>query len=394
MRTRASLRVVLGFSLVTGGLLPSCASETPGQAVASCDDGSGERLFVVASDGSSSAVGVVSESKSALASGADLGGDPRLASSGGRLFVLARDFDVLFEFDSACGKAVQKRSTGGVAGQGSSNPQDVAVARDGTLWVPKYNVPTIALFSKTGASVGSIDLASFDEDGNPQAGAIAIGDFGGGEKAYVTVQRLDDDKGLRSTRPSYILRFDVATRAFEAKLELKARNPFSRFERDGDLLYLASAGDFHATNEPAAGIEVFDPKSFTSRLLVPETVLGGSVSQVAVRDGCGAAIVADATSKNRTALVTFDATTGAATTTYAAPQFGPTEGFELWALTWSGSELYLGDRRRGASGFPIHRYERKGSAGCAIASKGVPLVVPQKPVALVPMVAPSGLRAQ
>ena len=29
--------------------------------------------------------------------------------------------------------------------EGSANPQDLAVAPDGTLWVPRYNVPSVAV---------------------------------------------------------------------------------------------------------------------------------------------------------------------------------------------------------------------------------------------------------
>ena len=108
------------------------------------------------------------------------------------------------------------------------------------------------------------------------------------------------------------------------------------------------------------------------------------MSQVAVNEGCGAAIVTDATSKNRTALVTFDLATGTPSSTFVKPLFGPTEGFDLWALAWNGETLFLGDRRRGDTGYPIHRFTRSG-AGCALKPLPSPFIVSQKPVALVPL---------
>ena len=309
-----------------------------------------------------------------------MGGDPQLSVSGGRIFVLARDFDSVFEFDPKCGAPLGKRATGVVTGMGSSNPQDVAVTRSGDLWVPKYNVPELALLAKDGRT-RKLDLRAYDTDGNPQASAIAIDDFGSGEKAYIAAQKLDDDDWPRSTRPSALLRFDVATETFEASLELKTRNPFGRLVFDRSRYYLASAGSFGVADEADAGVEEVDPQAFSSRLLVSERQLGGSVVQVAVHDGCGAAIIADATARNRTALVSFDAKNGEVLSTFATPLFGPTEGYDLWALAWDGAELYLGDQRRGARGYPIHRFLRS-QATCELVKNGDPLLVSQKPLAL------------
>lgn len=362
----------------------ACASDVPASNSpgAVCDETSdAPRILVVASEGGGSAVGVATASSSNLTPALDYGNFPRLSQTSGRSFVVSTDFDLLFEFDSRCGRPLQKRSTLVTAGSGSANPQDVAVAHDGTLWVPKYNNPEMTLLAKDGQTA-SIGLAAYDTDGNPQAAAITIADFGQGEKALVTAQKLDDDSVSR--RPSSVLRFDVASRAFEAELPLKARNPFSHFIQDRGLYYLASAGDFYKIDEADAGIEEIDPKAFTSRLLVSERVLGGSVAQLAVLDGCGAAVVADASKKNRTALVTFDARTGAALTTFASPTFGPTEGWNLWAVAWGKNVLYLADGRRNATGYPIRRFERVGTT-CALRELPAPFIVSQKPVALVPL---------
>src|SRR5262249_33073027 len=191
------------------------------------------------------------------------------------------------------------------AHKGSSNPQDVAVAADGALWVPRYNVPSVLVSEPSGASRAVIDLSPFDDDGNPNAGAIAITAVGGKEKAFVALQRLDDTQVPPLARAaSQILRLDVATAAVEGIVPLEGRNPFG-LAPHGGAFYLAEPGDFSTADDPLAGIERFDPQTSTTRLLVREADLGGSVAETAIADGCGVAIVADASSQNLTSLVTF-----------------------------------------------------------------------------------------
>jgi hypothetical protein len=77
--------------------------------------------------------------------------------------------------------------------------------------------------------------------------------------------------------------------------------------------------------ETDAGIERFDTATSTTRLFVSERDLGGSVSEVAVTDGCGVAIVAGPQRDvNPTSLVTFDPVTGKALSSARAPVLGPT----------------------------------------------------------------------
>ena len=118
----------------------------------------------------------------------------------------------------------------------------------------------------------------------------------------------------------------------------------------------------------------------SSRLLTAESSLGGSVAIVAVADGCGAAIVADATpGKNRTAVVTFDPATGEALSTFAAPAYGPTDNYDLLALAWHGDVLLVGDRRRGPSGYPVHVFDRRGA--CALAARPDAVFLALPPIA-------------
>jgi hypothetical protein len=122
----------------------------------------------------------------------NLGADPALAVSAGRAFYVARDEDAIFELDSQCGTPTQQWNVHQAYHPGTSNPQDVGVARDGSLWIPLYNVPTLLVISSSGAVLHTIDLSSYDADGNPQAMGIAIVMTPAGEKAFVPLQRLND----------------------------------------------------------------------------------------------------------------------------------------------------------------------------------------------------------
>ena len=356
-----------------------CTSAAPATTAGSSDCPTDDAL-VIASDYSSSGVGgfdVVAAGGAApgLTVAVDLGKDPALATSAGRAFYVARDKDVVFELDARCGKPVAKTLVHDASSARTSNPQDVAVAADGSLWVPYFNVPAIGVFSAAGAP-SRVDLSAFDGDGNPNASAVAIV----ADKAYVALERLDDADQLKPKQTSQIARVDVATHAVEARLDLVARDPFGKLVPFGGGLWLAAPGSFDATDEEAAGIERFDPASFTSKLVVKEKDLGGSVVEVAVTDGCGAAIVANAVvNVNATSLVTFDPTTGAVLASAAAPVLS-TSGFDLAGLAWAKGALLVGDRRATGGGFAVHVLD---ASGCTLHERaGGGVVLAQKPVAL------------
>ncbi len=316
--------------------------------------------------------------------GTELGGDPILASGHGRTFFVARDNDLVFELDPECGTPSQPLSVHALAKEGiPANPHDVASAPDGTLVVPLYNAAKIA-FLKDGKLEPPLDIATYDpDDGNPQADAVRIVTIGGAAKAFVTLERLDDEDKLRSTRPSQMLRIDVATRSVEAVIDLAGRNPFNAMGELGGALYLAEPGNFDADAEDLAGIERFDTATSTSTLLVRERDLGGSVSELAVTDGCGAAIVAGPQpAVNPTSVVTFDPESGRVITSAASPALGPTPGYDLYGLTWRGRTLYVGDRRPGPGGYTIHVLER--TDDCRLTDTGRTIQLDRAPVSLRP----------
>jgi hypothetical protein len=336
--------------------------------------------LVVVSDYTSSGVGAIALDGGGgadLSTGALLGKDPALATSRGRAFYVAREEGQVLELDPRCGRPTAQYGVNDPARAGSTNPQDVAVGPDGALWVPRFNVPSIAIV-EGGKLSGTIDLSSFDDDGNPQASAIAT--FG--TSAFVALERLDDPQ-LLSTRPSWIVEIDLATRAVLGTTPLAGRNPFGTMNVDGDVFWLAEPGNFDVAGEPGAGVERFDPKSKATRLVVLEADLGGSVVEVAVSGRCGAAIVADARKGiNATSLAAFDATTGAVV---ARTILGPSETFDagLRGLAWTGASLLVGDRARAADGYPVHRLDRDDACNLHVTRDEI--FVAQKPISVRPL---------
>jgi hypothetical protein len=335
-------------------------------------------VLVITSDYASSAVGGFSfDGTSKLLAGVDLGLDPALAVSAGRTFFVARDKDVVFEIDGRCGLPRAKINVHEANSVGSSNPQDVAVASDGSLWIPRYNTASLSVIAPCSEATRAIDLSAFDGDGNPNASALRIVRVAGIEKAFVALERLDDRDRLVSKQPSSMLRIDVATATVETVIELAGRNPFGRMAESQGALYLAEPGNFDAVDEPFAGIERFDTATSTSALVVREADIGASVAIVAIANGCGAAIVADATpGKNRTSVVTFDPTRGRALSTFAAPVYGPTDNYDLLALAWRGDSLLVGDRRRTPAGYAVHVFDRIGTCELAPRTDAIFLDLP------------------
>lgn len=376
--------------VLLGGTVWACGSSKAAPAAnTSCDD---VELLAAASDHTSSVVcGVPNHCELGLSTtGIDLGTDPQLAMSNGRTFFINRvgtPGDLIFELDPKCGTPISKFIVP-ENGSGSVNPHDVAVAPDGSLFVVLYNVPRIVIF-KDGKVDGTIDLSGYDtDDGNPQAESIQIVKVADVPKAFVALERLDDNSlpiPLASKRSSSMLRIDVATRTVEDQIILAGRNPFNPMSESGGALFLAEPGNFNALDEPAAGIERFDTATSTTRLLVTEHDLGGSVAEIAVTDGCGVAIVAGPKQDvNPTSLVSFDPVSGKVLSPAGAPLLGPTPGYDLQALAWRDNVLYVGDGRRAAGGYPIHVFERDPGTCNLHELVNRKLDLPQRPIALRP----------
>lgn len=333
----------------------------------------------VASDWSSSAVGslALSGAITSTTGRVDLGADPTLAFSRGRAFLVAEDQDAIFELDPSCGTPKRKFNAHMGGFTGSSNPQDVGVASDGSLWIPLYNMPRLLVLASNGCASGSIDLSSYEDGGNPLAMGIAISELDAGEKAFVPLQRLNNQT-YAPDQPSWMLRIDVPTAKVEAHIVLAGRNPFGMIENGSDL-WLADPGSWDADTEPFGGVERFDVNTSTTSLVIHEADLGGSVAEVGVSGACGVAIVADTTTANATSLVTFNASTGAPILPASRSPLA-TEGYDLWGLAFVSDTLLVGDRRRAANGYPIHVFDM--AADCTLSERRNAIFLPLPPVAI------------
>lgn len=205
----------------------ACASEPP--ASGQCD---AVEVIVAASDYSSSLVcGAPCCEVSPSTTGVALGRDPQLSFSNGRAFFIAHDNELIFELDPRSGRPSAQYSVNEQGAQRSAGgPHDVAAAPDGSLWVAHYGRGQV-LVLRDGEVEHAIDLSGYDKDGNPQPESVRIVTVGGTPKAFVALERLDDAERLASTRPSQMLRIDVATRQVEETFELAGRNPFNPMAR-------------------------------------------------------------------------------------------------------------------------------------------------------------------
>lgn len=373
IRRALALVPVLSFAVAAGG----CgAEEAPGTADA-CKDS--RDLVVAMSDYSSSGVAAVrlSDATNEARFGVDLGKDPWLAQSAGRLFLIARDLDLVFELDPACGAPKARFSVHDDGVGIVQNPQDLALDAAGRAWIPRFSDGTVLVVD--GASRRTISLAAYDDDRKPDPTSVRIVSTAEGERAFVVLERLDPD--LRSRRPSALLEIDTASASPVAAHPLKGRNPFGAMVEHEGAFLLAEPGDFDAASEGDAGIERFDPRTRTSELLVREADLGGSITELSVTGRCAAAIVADpVVHVNATSLVAIDLS---ARKVVQAAAVSPlrTPGYELQGLALHEGGVLVGDRRQRQDGtYAIHRFSF--GADCTLSAAASALSVPQKPVSL------------
>jgi hypothetical protein len=365
----------------------SCAGCASSNSSAQTACGAGN-LLVAANADTSSELGVLAlDGGQSFASSEALGSDPALAASHGRVFWINRTIGSIIELDPKCDQAIGGPWLVNEGATGSSNPQDVAVAPDGRLWVARFDVPSVSVLSADGKTqVHNIDLSGPSGRANPYMNSIRIITLpGGAAKAYASLEMLawNADGKLVADGPSYVARIDVATQRFEKLLALEGQNPFGLMVEYDSALYLAEPGDWSKTNETTAGIERVDLASFTSKLIVRESDIGASVAQVSVASGtCATAIVADGSSNNYTSLISFNPKTQAIVT--AKGFLYTSAGYELEGMAWlDGGINVIGDRTGVAGkGFAVHVLEA--SSSCALSARSESLYVPQSPIAFQP----------
>jgi hypothetical protein len=375
--------VCLGVLAVLGGCGDPASETVPsGEAGATCAASS---VIVAASDYSSSEVGLLALDGAAhfYQGGSSLGTDPALASSRGRLFWIDRYGGKVIELDPKCATPLASAWSANDDAAAGSDPQDIAVAEDGTLWIARFDVPTILIKSSNGlTSLGTLDLSGI-AGRNPYMSSIRIIDGAGGSKAYVTLEMLNDD--LVSVDPSDIVKIDVTTRAIEATLQLKGRNPFGLIVETKEALWLAEPGQTDEVGETAAGIERVDLEAFTSKLIVRESDIGASVDQVSITSGCGTAIDMGPGPVNVTSMISFDVTSGDIKTSLADGFLYTDAGFELAGMAWlDGGVNLVGDRTTiPGKGYRVHAVSA--ASDCTLTERPLSLFAPEAPVALQPV---------
>jgi hypothetical protein len=369
-------------------LIVLCAcSNTPTPSACPYESGGAVLVVAVAPDYSSSGVGALplDGSPASLLFGSQLGADPALATSVGRHFFIARDRDTIFETDE-CGDGLSELSARApgectTTTTGSCvNPQDVAVASDGSLWVARFDVPSVLVIPNSGSMAPDnvVDMSAFDTtDGNPEMSSVRI--IGG--NAFIALERLtrQTDGTYVSQQPSQMAVLDTTSLATVATVTLAGRDPFGLMVESSGSLWLAEPGSFGGT-ETDAGIEVFDTTSMTSKLIVTSRTLGGWVAQVAPGVSCAAAIVAQALpdpqhpTPTPTWLVSF-AFDSTMTVTNLKTVIQPTVGYDLQGLVWTPqNELLVGDWR--GPPFLVHTFTA--TTSCDL-MPGPDLTVPMMP---------------
>jgi len=353
--------------LRASALLVLCACDGS-TTTPSCLYGTGSSVVVaaVSPDYMSSGVGALplDGTPATLLGGSLLGSDPALATSAARYFFIARDLDTFFEVDR-CGNGLAEysaRTPGECTAQSPQScvdPQDVAVASDGSFWVARFNVPSLLVMPPPGSMAPDnvVDMSAFDPlDGNPHMSSVRIL----GNNAFVALERITQQSSgtFVAQQTSQVAVLDTTSFKTVATVTLAGRNPFGQMVELNGSLWLADAGNF-ASSEGNAGIEVLDTTTMTSTLLIAEPTLGGWVAEVAPSATCGAAIVSQAEppgppTPTPTWLVAFawSGTTASNITTVIQP----TTGYDLHGLVWTtDGRLLVGDWRGGPP-FPVHTF--------------------------------------
>jgi len=282
-------------------LAAACAVAAPARAADT-------RAFAICSDfstGSLSAVDLVTRTVSPDV--APIGPDAIARWSAGRLYVVNRFGQDNIEVIDPAGWGITQYSVGN-----GSNPQDIAFVAPGRAYVSRYGSTSLLIVNPaTGAQLGTVSLADFaDSDGLPEMARMVR--FG--NRLFVACQRLEN---FAVTQPSVVVVVDTdadtvldVNPAVPGKqgITLTGRNPVTPFitDRTHHRLLIGVSGSYGALD---GGVEAIDPNTLTSLgIVLPESALGGDISDVEIRDGNHA--YALVTLANANQLVSWDPGTG------------------------------------------------------------------------------------
>lgn len=282
----------------------------------------------------------------------------RLVDSAGveRLFTIHSDQGVVVERNRE-GQTIERHEVFDKArGPSSANPLDVAIARDGALWITRHGERSLVVIDGKGQS--TVDLSAFaDDDGVPDMSAIAIVE----DTAYVALRRLEKGFGTRKN-VSQIVAIDVKSRTPSHFVDLPVKDPGAEFLRRGNTLWISCIGgplmkDALGNPDPDtnAGLVRVDLAARTATVALSAAAAKGFVTAFDLTDVAGFAIVAEFGGDNPTSVVRFDPVAG---TLLDATPWLRTSGYKLWDVTAltnaDGKRLLLvADRREDNPGLRV-----------------------------------------
>jgi len=243
-----------------------------------------------------------------------ISGDPVARATGGDIYIVNRFFfDNIQSLDPDAGFTTALQfSTGN-----GSNPHDVLAVDAGRLYITRYEPPynDILIADRAdGDFLGSIDLSPFADNmsGTPRGDGLVLAEG----RVFASLQ--DIDSTFTDYGPGRLAVIDPVTDAVVDTITTVGRNPLGppALHPSTGKLYYAMAGVFGGSlpRELSGGIEVIDPKSWTTEgLLVDDDLLGGNVSSVALAEtpagDTGYCVVTTASGVN--VIRAFDPATGA-----------------------------------------------------------------------------------
>lgn len=213
--------------------------------------------------------------------------DSVLKSFGGRLYILQRrgSNSIAVIDPNNPGVVLANYSTNDTGSSAQSNPHDMAFVSGAKAYISRYELNTLLIVNpETGAQLGTIDLSAFaDSDGIVEMDQMALVDG----LLYVSLQRLNRNKGFSAENDSYIIVIDTATDQVvnpipaDNKIVLAGRNPFSMsYLPATGRIYVANVGTF-TTGDDFGGIEVVNPITGISEgILMTDNDFGGPLGTI------------------------------------------------------------------------------------------------------------------
>ncbi|MGH7858805.1 MAG: hypothetical protein ACREQY_15875 [Candidatus Binatia bacterium] len=219
-------------------------------------------------------------------------GDPVAVFSGGALFVIHRGFagakaNTIDRIDRSTFAVTKTLGTG-------PNPQDLERDSD-TLFVSVLEDPKgMQLCSlSAGSCSGSIDVCAGQPAG-PGGGCGAAEILRDGNTLYVLLGLFGS--GFSVVRSGAVAVVDIPSKTRRKVLGLKTRNPSNLARLSDGKLLVTSSGSFFP-NELSGGVEVVDPASGASEIVLDDDLLRGNVSDLVLLDDLAAYVtVTDPTS--------------------------------------------------------------------------------------------------